>query len=186
MRKLLCFMIVLFLWGCSAETSQMQKALTLREQLLKSEGCSYNAEISADFGDKVYSFTLSCSGKKDGNVIFSVVSPESISGISGVLSADGGKITFDEDRALAFPMLAEGELTPISAGWILYETLRSGYITSCGTDADGIRVTLNDTYEDEALQVDVWLNGEDLPEKAEIFWEGRLVLSMKITNFQIL
>ena len=115
-----------------------------------------------------------------------MVRPESISGISGVLSADGGKITFDEDRALAFPMLAEGELTPISASWILYETLRSGYITSCGTDADGIRVTLNDTYEDEALQVDVWLNGEDLPEKAEIFWEGRLVLSMMIMNFQIL
>ena len=186
MKKLWCVITVLFLFGCSGETSEMSRALALREKLLQCESCAFDAEITADFGDKIYTFDLSCSGDKNNNLTFSVVSPESISGISGVISSSGGKITFDEDRAIAFPLLAEGELSPISAPWVLYKTLRSGYLTSCGKEGDAVRVTLNDSYEDEALQVDVWLNEKDYPETAEIFWQGRRILTLLIKDFQIL
>ena len=109
-----------------------------------------------------------------------------ISGIRGVLSGKGGKITFDEDRAVAFPMLAEGRVTPISAPWLVYNTLRSGYIAACGMEGELLRLTLNDSYEEEALQVDVWLDDLDRPETAEILWRGRRILTVHVTNFQIL
>lgn len=185
MKKLWCLVTILFLFGCNGETTEMSRALSLREKLIQSECCSFDAKVTADFGDKIYTFDLSCSSDQNGNLNFSVISPESISGIGGVISKDGGKITFDEDRAIAFPLLAEGELTPISAPWVLYTTLRSGYLTSCGREGDAIRVTLNDSYEDEALQVDVWLNEADLPETAEIFWQGRRILTIQLANFQI-
>ena len=164
----------------------MSRALSFREQLLMAKSCAFEAEVTADFGDKTYTFTLACEGKPDGSLTFAVQKPDAISGIKGALSAEGGKITFDEDRALAFPMLAEGEATPLSAVWILYSTLRSGYLTSCGTEGEWLRLTLNDTYEDKAMQVDVWLDDANCPVMAEILWQSRRILSLRVTNFQIL
>ena len=185
MKKLWILAAVLILFGCSGESSELNRGMALREKLLNCESCSFTAEVTADFGDKIYVFILSCQGNKDGSLSFSVVKPESISGISGTLSAGGGKITFDEDRAVAFPMLAEGEVTPVSGPWILYNTLRSGYISACGMEGERLRLTLNDSYEEEALQVDVWLDAGDRPETAEILWRGRRVLTVCVTDFQI-
>ena len=176
---------MVFLLGCSEGTSEMDRGMALRQRLLNCNSCSFTAQITADFGDKIYTFTLDCQGKADGSLAFTVQKPETISGIRGVLSASGGKITFDEDRAVAFPLLAEGEVTPISAPWLLYNTLRSGYLSACGKEGEQLRLTLNDSYEEEALQVDVWLDGEDRPEAAEILWEGRRILTILVADFRI-
>ena len=186
MKKLWVLVAVLFLFGCSSDTSEMNRGLALREQLLHCASCNFDAEIIADFGDKTYTFTLQCQGNPDGSLTFSVLKPDTISGISGVLSAGGGRITFDKDKAVAFPMLAEGEVTPVSAPWLLYNTLRSGYLTACGTEGERLRLTINNSYEEEALQLDVWLDAEDRPALAEILWEGRRILSIRVSNFQIL
>ena len=185
MKKLWMLVAMVFLVGCAGETSELDRALTLRESLLHCTSCCFTAEVTADFGDKLYTFTLECQGQPDGSLKFAVVNPDTISGISGVLSAGGGKITFDEDRAVAFPMLAEGEVTPVSAPWLLYHTLRSGYISACGMEGELLRLTLNDSYEEEALQVDVWLDDQDRPEVAEILWQGRRILTIYVANFQI-
>lgn len=185
--KKLCFLLsLLFLFGCSKGDSQMDRALLLRQTILDCAGCSFDAEITADFGDKTYGFSMNCQGKPDGSIGFTVVKPESISGISGIVEAKGGRITFEEDRCVAFPLLAEGEISPVSGPWVFYSALRSGYILACGTEGETLRLTLNDTYEEEAFQVDVWLDSEDTPISAEILWKGRRVLTIGIENFQIL
>lgn len=185
-KKLWVLVAALFLFGCSGESAEMSRGLVLREKLLSCNGCSFVAEITADFGDMTYTFTLDCQGNPDGSLAFEVQKPDTISGIRGTLSAAGGKITFDEDRAVAFPMLAEGEVTPVSAPWVLYNSLRSGYLFACGMEGEQLRLTLNDSYEEEALQVEVWLDQEDQPESAEIIWKGRRVLTVRVTNFRYL
>ena len=87
---------------------------------------------------------------------------------------------------MAFPMLAEGEISPVGGPWIVYNALRSGYILSCGMEENWLRMTLNDTYEEDAFQVDVWLDGGERPAVAEILWKGRRVLTIQVINFQIL
>lgn len=186
MKRIWLVVVVMLLCGCSGESGEMQRCLKFRENLLASRGCSFTAEITADFGDKTYAFALDCHGNEDGSLSFCVDQPDSISGIRGTLSAVGGKITFDEDRAIAFPMLAEGEVSPVSAPWLLYNTLRSGYISACGMEGERLRITLNDSYEEESLQVDVWLDSNNRPEFAEILWQGRRVLSISVSNYQIL
>ena len=186
MKKVWILVVMLFLFGCSGEVSKMDRGLAFREKLLNAKGCSFEAELTADFGDKTYSFTLDCQGKEDGSLEFMIQKPDTISGISGVLSAVGGQITFDEDRAVAFPMLAEGMLTPVSGPWVFYNALRSGYILACGNEEELLRLTINDSYEEDALQVDVWLDGEERPIMAEIFWQSHRILSIRVTNFQLL
>ena len=186
MKKLCIIFLVLTLFGCSGEDSQMERCLQLREELLNCTSCSFDAEITADFGDITYTFTLQCQGNADGSLEFTVQKPETIAGICGIISAQGGKITFAEDRAIAFPLLAEGQASPICSPWLFYNALRSGYIVSCGTEEESLRLTLNDSYEENALQIDVWVDGEDRPFFAEIIWEGRRILAIRIEKFQIL
>lgn len=162
----------------------MDKGLALRESLLASAGCSFEMDITADFGDSTYTFCLQCEADKQGNVKFSVLTPESINGISGVIDGTGGKLVFD-DTALAFSLLADGEVSPVSAPWLFLKSIRSGYMKAAGTEGEYTRITVDDSYESDALQLDVWLDVSNVPVQAEVIWQGRRVLSMCLRNFVI-
>ena len=82
-------------------------------------------------------------------------------------------------------MLADDQLAPVSAPWLLLKTLRSGYLTSAGKDGDLMRITIDDRYEDDALTMDIWVDREDRPVYAEILWKGENILTITVENFQI-
>lgn len=178
--SLLC---MVFLTGCLGKNEELETVMDLRAKLLVND-CSFQTEVTADYGDKQYTFGMYCEGDSGGNVGFRVTSPDSISGIEGRTSSDGGELTFD-DTALTFPLLADDQVTPVSAPYLLMKTLRGGYVRSAGEDGDLIRVTIDDSYEEDALQLDIWLNEEAVPVRAEILYDGRRILSMEITDFQI-
>ena len=157
--------------------------MALRAEMLVSS-VSFDAKITADYGDEVQSFSVYCEGDSLGNLGFRVTEPASIAEITGRISSGEGKLTF-RDTALAFPLLAEGQLSPVSAPWVFYTTLRGGYLTAAGMEDDLLRLTIDDSFEDDALTLDIWLNGEDLPVRAEILHNGRRILTMEIGNFTI-
>lgn len=186
MKRLVCVaMIVLLLTGCGGGNEELDRVMALRAELLASDGCTFEAKITADYGDKTYHFEMDCLANEQGGISFSVISPDSIAGITGTVSAEGGKLTFD-DEVLAFELLADGQVTPVSAPWLLVKTLRGGYVTSCGRDGDSLRVSIDDSYEEDALHLDIWLDGSDVPQRAEIIWKERRILSLELENFEIL
>ena len=160
-------LILLLLSGCANARDQIDRALGLRSRLLQGEGCSFTAGITADYGDQLHTFTLECRGDRQGNLAFTVTEPETIAGITGIISGDGGKLTFD-DTALDFPLLADGQVTPVSAPWLLLMTLRGGYLTGAGEEGELLRLAVDDSYEEDALHLDIWLDGEDRPVQADI------------------
>lgn len=163
----------------------MSHALALRERILKSSGCTFDAVITADYGDKIHTFTMSCRADTSGEVSFVVTDPASISGISGSVSEKGGRLSFD-DTVLAFQLLADEQLSPVSAPWIFLHTLRSGYFNACGTDGTGLRIEVDDSYAGEALHLSIWTDANDLPIRAEILWQGRRILSIDVVAFAYL
>ena len=184
MKKLSVLLIVLlFLGGCSGKQEELERAMTLRAKLLASE-CSFDAKITADYGDKLYVFAMACQGDSRGNLTFTVTEPESIAGITGIISQDGGRLTFD-DMALAFPLMADDQLTPVSAPWIFLKTLRGGYLTSANTEEELLHLTIDDSYEEDALQLDIWLDGQNLPVQSDILYDGRRILTVQVSNFTL-
>lgn len=159
--------------------------MSFRASLLSGMGCSFQTVITADYQGELYQFTLDCRCDEQGTLRFTVMEPETISGISGVISGDGGKLTFDNEHALAFGNLVDDQLPPVTAPWLLVKTLRGGYVTSCGTEDGMMRASIDDSYEDDALRLDVWFL-EDIPKRAEILWDNRRILSLEVTNFEIL
>lgn len=179
---LLC--VSVFLFGCKSSNDCMDKAVAFRNKLLGSSGCSFQAEITADYGEKVYQFSMACTADKEGNVTFEVTEPVSISGICGKITSQGGAITFD-DQILAFQSLADGQITPVNAPWLLIKTLRSGYIRSCTDSDDGFEISIDDSYEENALRLVISFE-DDVPDECEIFWKGRRVLTVDVEEFAFL
>ena len=159
--------------------------LSFRQKLLQSQGCGFQGQVTADFGDRLYECALDYQADSLGNVTFSVTQPQTIAGITGALSEDGGELTFD-DIALHFPLLAEEMLSPVSAGWVLVKALRGGNIQAVCMEEDLLHLSVDDDYEEDALRLDVWLNQQEQPVRAEILYEGRRILSLTISNFTLL
>ena len=177
--------MMVFLSGCASGAGNLERAMELRAKLLGCTTCTFDAAITADYGDEVHTFSMNCTGDNDGNLQFTVTAPETIAGITGKFEGQKGMLTFDE-FALEFPRLTADQITPVSGPWILMRTLLGGYLTACGPDGENVHVTINDSYEEDALQVDVWLDGENRPTTAEIYWQGRRILSIQVMNFEIL
>ena len=87
---------------------------------------------------------------------------------------------------MSFPLLADDQVTPVSGPWILLKTLLGGYLTACTLEEELLRLTINDSYEEDALQLEIWLSSEDVPIQAEILYDGRRIVTMQIENFRIL
>lgn len=178
-------LLTVILCGCGSKNVELERAMAFRAKLLAADGCAFDAQITADYGDSTHEFSVRCTCDEKGNVTFTVCQPESISGITGTLSADGGKLTFD-DTAVAFPLLADGQLTPVSGPWILMKTLRGGYVVSCGDEGELLQISVDDSYANDAMNLDIWLDENDAPIRAEILYKQKRILSLDINNFRIL
>lgn len=183
MKRILSYLLCVFLLsGCNSSSGELDAAISLRQRLNQSNGCSFECKITADYIDVLYEFTLSCSSDPLRQIRFQVIAPETIYGIAGQIDQTGGELTFD-DQLLGFPLLADGYLSPVSAPWLMLKALDGGYIASAGTDSSGYYFTINDTYAEETMQVDIWLDKEQNPFFCQILWQGRRILSISVSNF---
>jgi hypothetical protein len=119
--------------------------MQLREQLM-AKGCAFQVEITADYSDSLLSFSLDCSVDENGSLTYTVSEPMEISGIQGKIQAGQGTLIFS-DTVLSVPLLAEGELSPLSGPWVLITALRGGYMVSAGMEGELLRLSVNDSYD---------------------------------------
>lgn len=179
------FLFLFFLAGCDNAPKEIERGMMLRSALLQGNGCSFEADITADYGDQVHNFLVSCQGTREGDITFTVTAPETISGITGTVTEDGGMLTFD-GTALHFDPMTDKQITPVIAPWILLKTLRSGYITSAGMEEGFLRLSVDDSYDENALHLDIWLDADNTPVQADILYDGRRIVSLRVGNFAIL
>lgn len=186
MKKILSAIlsVLLLLSGCKSTKGALNQAITLREKITNSNGCSFHTVIQADYGEKLYTFSADCVTDREGNLTFTVTSPDSISGITGKVRATGGEVLFD-DKVLAFQSMADDQITPVSAPWVFMKALRSGYIASCSSDGEETEISIDDSYAEDSLRLQMRLK-EKKPVLSEIYWQGRRVLTLTIENFTFL
>lgn len=177
-------MLCVLLCGCKQSGDGIEQALVFRKSLLNGNGCKFVATITADYQDVFYTFAMNCMIDSIGNVKFEVVEPDTIKGISGNISEDEGKLAFD-DKVLLFAVLADGQITPVSAPWLFINALKSGYINGCSKEEDGWMLDINSSYAQDALNTKIRIMS-DRPVYAEIIWQNRCVVKIDVEDFQIL
>ena len=156
--------------------------MELRNKLQKGNGCAFLASICADYGKDVYQFTMQCQMDLDGILHFCVNAPSSISGITGTIQNEKGAIIFD-DRVLAFQTIADDQLTPVTAPFVFMKALQSGYLRGCTENEDGYQILVDDSYAEDALCLNIWVDENNTPVSSEIFWQGHRVLTLTVENF---
>ena len=180
MKRILPLFLV-FLLGCSGPDPAMEAALDLRSRCLASPGVRFRAEIRADYITGFEEFTLDCETSPDGAVSFRVASPEEIADICGTVRQDEGTVEFD-GAVLAYPLMARERLSPLGGPWVVMKAIRSGCIIAAGQEGELIRITIDDSYAENALTVDVWLRDGQVIQ-AEVAWEGLRCLVMTFDDF---
>lgn len=180
--KRICYLLVvlIFLSGCTQEDT-LHQAMELRQKVTDG-GCGFDTRITADYGDVQHQFSLHCVADSEGILSFTVLEPQSIAGITGIISGSEGKLTF-EDHAVAFELLAEGQLSPVCGPWIMVNALRGGYLRSCCKEDDLFHLSIDESFEAQSMGLEVWFTEGQSIAKAEIYWQGRMLLSMDIENF---
>ena len=181
-RLILLFACVFVLIGCDRSKDDMDRALAFRQNLLQQNGCRFDCDLTADYGDILYQFSLSCQADSNGVLSFTVTAPESISGIAGTISKTGANVKFD-DTVLGFPILSEDLPTPLSAPYLFLTALRGGYIRACDMQGNIMSLTIADTYEEDSIVMNIKLDEDQKPISCEFIWHGRRILSMLITSF---
>lgn len=182
-RKMLAvLMILVCLTGCGKTGEPTQKALDFRTKLMQSEGCTFTADITASYAERVYSFTVDAVYSPEETTL-TVVSPEEIAGISATVTEDGAKLEF-EDVELDFGKLANGYVSPVSVPWLLGQCWIGEYISHAGADGDLERVTYLRGYHDAEVTLDTWLSQEGTPVHAEVIYDGVRCLTIEIRDFQ--
>lgn len=174
-------LLLILLMGCTGPDPAMEAALDLRTRCLSAEGVTFTAEIRADYITQIEEFSLECASGADGAMTFRVLEPEEIADIRGTVGGTEGTVEFD-DTVLAFPLMAEGRLSPLSGPWVVLKAIRTGCILAAGREGELVHVTIDDSYEENAVTVDIWLE-DGRPQEAEIAWEGRRCLSMTFDDF---
>lgn len=160
----------------------MQQALQLRTELLQAGGCRYAADVSVNYDDVRFDFSLDCVCGADGAARMTIRAPQTLAGIAAELSAGSARVEF-EDTAVAFGLMADGNLAPMQLPQLLVQALCADYIEAAGREGDAVRVTYLHGYDEKELTVDVWLSGALMPDYAEVSYQGQMLAAMTITDF---
>ncbi len=182
MKKVMALILLcIILSGCGGTKDTQDKLLRMRQDL-SGRGHTLTANIHADFGENTYDFVLDCVFDTTGNMTFSVKYPETISGISGKITEQGGALTFD-DKSVAFCLLADGDISPVAGPWLVMKGLRGGFLASWREEGGGTVVTIDDTFQGVAVSFQILVTEDLTPAHAEVIWEGRSILTIAVENF---
>lgn len=175
--------VLLLLCGCKEGENALNDAIDFRASLVQAGGCSFRAEITADFSDYVELFTVDCDCDADGTTRLTVVQPENLQGITATVTDRGGTITFD-GLSVDFGLLADGNVIPAAAPAIAVTCWSSEYIAAAGAEDELYRVTYEKGFEQKRVNVDTcFKNG--LPISSEICYNNQNILKLAIVEFNL-
>ena len=176
-------LLVCFLFGCSYGTDPLERPLKFREALNNASEVEFKAKVTADYFEELYTFEMDCAVDELGELSFRVCAPQTIAGITGFIS-DELNLTFD-DTVLALKPVDGDQASPIMAPWLLIKALKSGYIYACTALDSGYCVSVRDSYEDDAMLLEVKFDEYDNPLFAEFFCNDRRILCIELEAFQL-
>ena len=192
MRKGLLFvpMMILLLASCAGGTGMSEAeelALTMRGEYLAMTGCTTKAAITADYGQRVYDFELTAAvaGEK---TTMTLTAPEEVAGMTAYVEGKDGALEYDGVWVETGPLDDSGS-TPISALPALLETARSGYMTACSLEEDGLlRVDCGDPegIPGTGVEYTLWFDPETHAlRRGEVRADGMRTILCEFTDFCI-
>lgn len=179
--------LLLVLTACGGGNEAVSQDAKLRQSYAALTSFSGQAQVTADYGDKVYQYDVAVAGDLKSGTL-EVKAPESIAGASFSWSDGGGSVAYD-GVSLETGGLSPDGLSPTDAMPVILTALTAGKQLAAGKETLAGEETVflelaNPSYPEGTSAVSVWLAGEDgALRRAEISWEGTTVITWNFTAF---
>lgn len=188
MIALLC---ALALCGCVGEEADNDLALELRSDFLAMEDCSGSMTVTADYGERIYTYGVDfTSNKKDGTTL-RLTAPEEVAGITAKIAAGETWLEFDGIQIETGPLNDDG-LSPLDALPAILTAVQSGYIAETNSERAGERDTLRLCCRDperepgEGPETVLWFDKEQKTLlRGELRQDGASILQCEFSSFDM-
>jgi hypothetical protein len=173
-------LLLLPLCACGGSKSSGEAlALKIRTSLLEVTALSVSADITADYGERVYDFSVKFSGNADSGVI-EIMAPEAIAGLTATVNVSGTTLSYDGAVLDTGAITGDG-LSPAETIPVLISQWQSGYISGCNYeklgDTDALAVT---TDISETVSQRTWFDIKtQKPIRAELSDGGKMVVACR-------
>lgn len=184
-RFFACFLVLTALMalpGCGGGPGPEELAAQIEDSFAQAAQVDFAAHIRADYGDRVYDFTVSCSSGADGGVL-TVAEPEIIAGVTVRFSPEGAVLTYDGAEVFTGEILPEG-LSPVDAVPMLLGLWRGGLVTEAVFERwDGEECLAALFHVSERVESRTWFSKDTwLPLRSEVYLDGYTVIGCDFYN----
>ena len=198
MRRFACalMMTLVLLTGCSrgeqtTARAAEELALSIRAEYLAMTACTAAVDITADYGQRVYEYSMEIFWSKDGETKLTVTAPENIAGITARIRDGSSCLEFD-GASLETGALSGTGLSPIEVVPAVLEYIGSGYIGACDFEMNGEEKLLWFTCRDPNCQPGVGIEASfwfdpmsHALKQAEILSDGYRVVRCVFRDFSM-
>ena len=140
-------LLLALLCACGGGNADNDLVLSLREGFQKMDAWSGEMELTADYGQRVYDYSVSFTGDREEGTTLTITAPEEAAGITAVAKEGQTWLDYDGVRLETGPLDHQG-LSPMDALPALLTELETGTVAEVGTETDGdlslLRLTLRD------------------------------------------
>lgn len=202
MRRQLASLLIplLLLAGCQGEAGAVpgggeltaeEEARQVRGELLAADSCSGTVEVTADYGRRVYEFTLDFTWRREGETLLTLTTPEELAGLTARIAQGETRLEFD-GIGLDTGELTGAGLTPMELVPALMEWTQTGYMSQCvyeeleQTPALRVQFRDPDVQPGAGTECTAWFSRTSHALlRAELYWNGELALSGSFSNFTL-
>ena len=176
----------LLLTGCTGGGSSAKRKLEAAQSVYRTmSGCTAQAEITADYGQRVYGYTVDLT-VKGGSGVMTVKEPENLAGTVLTWSDGETQLAFD-GAELDTGALSDSGLSPADAMPTILTACQGGEIVDCCMEEQEGGQVLHGTLDldgDQGGQIQCWFQPDSYGLlRAELSQDGVTVVTMQFSDF---
>ena len=176
----------LLLTGCTGGGSSTKGKLEAAQSVYRTmSGCTAQAEITADYGQRVYGYTVDLT-VKGGSGVMTVKEPENLAGTVLTWSDGETQLAFDGTE-LDTGTLSDSGLSPADAMPTILTACQGGEIVDCCMEEQEGGQVLHGTLDldgDQGGQIQCWFQPDSYGLlRAELSQDGVTVVTMQFSDF---
>lgn len=197
MRKRICalmMILVLPLAACGGGgkgNEAEEKLAEVRGKYLEMTACSGHADLTADYGQRVYTYGIDFTWQREGETLLTLTAPEMVAGTVAHIAAGETALEYDGVMLETGPLNTEG-LSPVDALPALLTYAREGFASECGMEENGedqkLRVVCRDPEKEPGAGVEasLWFDPETgALLRGELSEEGVTVIQCQLSGFSM-
>lgn len=193
MPKRLCALmmtLVVTLTACGGgEDNEAERTLNeIRGKYLEMTACSGHGELTADYGQRVYTFGIDFTWAREGETTLTLTSPENVKGTAAHIAAGETALEYDGVMMETGPLDSQG-LAPIDALPALLACAQEGFAAECALeegDPGRLHVVCRDpeSAPGSGVETELWFDADSaVLLRGEISEDGFTVIQCDLTEF---